>query len=280
MRLSKMSRPLVQVLAVDVDGTLLDSSHHLRADVRDAVGHLSASGVNIVLATARGPMALREIVRKLSFSPFLVCFSGAWIGKMDRQLLTLTGVLSDKRIAAPSARFILESAFARNIEPNVFTPEAWRVRTTTNEILAESQIVESHPLITPDLLGDDEEPSKIMLMTGEGEPAQVLRTIANMVQSVSTATFSKPNYLEIIASGANKAKALADLTKTLGLDLPQVAAIGDGENDVEMLKEAGLGIAMGNACERAKLAADWLVGTNDEAGVGQAVRRLIADGLV
>lgn len=275
-----MNRQLIRVLAVDVDGTLLDSSHYLRADVRDALGQLSASGVNIVLATARGPMALSDIVQKLSFSPLLVCFSGAWIGKLDAKSLTLTSVLLDKRIAASSARFILASALAHNIEPNVFTPDTWRVRTTTNEILAESQIVKSHPLIAPDLLGDDEEPSKIMLITSKGEPAQVLRTIANSVQSLSTATFSKPNYLEIIAGGVNKAKALADLTKTLGVDLSQVAALGDGENDVEMLKETGLGIAMGNASDHAKLAADWLTGTNDEGGVAQAVRRLIADGLV
>jgi hypothetical protein len=117
-------------------------------------------------------------------------------------------------------------------------------------------------------------------MTSEGEPANVLRTIADSVRSLSTATFSKPNYLEIIASGVNKAKGLADLIKTLGLDLSQVAALGDGENDVEMLKETGLGIAMGNASESVKLAADWLTGTNDEGGVAQAIRRLIADGLV
>jgi Cof subfamily protein (haloacid dehalogenase superfamily) len=159
-------------------------------------------------------------------------------------------------------------------------PDTWRVRTTTNEILDESRIVESHPLITPDLLGDNEEPSKIMLITGEGDPARVLRTIANSVQSLCTATFSKPNYLEIIASGVNKAKALADLTQTLGMDLSKVAALGDGDNDVEMLKETGLGIAMGNASDRAKSAAEWLTGTNDEGGVAQAVRKLIADGLV
>jgi hydroxymethylpyrimidine pyrophosphatase-like HAD family hydrolase len=79
------------------------------------------------------------------------------------------------------------------------------------------------------LLGDDEEPSKIMLITSKGEPAKVLGTIANSVQSLSTATFSKPNYLEIIASGVNKAKALADLTKTLGVELSKVAALGGME---------------------------------------------------
>jgi Cof subfamily protein (haloacid dehalogenase superfamily) len=275
-----VSRPLIRVLAVDVDGTLLDSSHQLRAEVREALNQLSATGVTIVLATARPPMALGHIVQKLSFSPFLVCFSGAWIGQLDAKSLTLTSVLFDKRIPASSAQIILASAFSHHIEPNVFTPDTWRVRTTTHEILAESQIVESHPLITPDLLGDNEEPSKIMLITREGDPAKVLRTIANSVQSLSTATFSKPNYLEIIPSGVNKAKALADLTETLGMDLSEVAALGDGDNDVEMLKEAGLGIAMGNASDRAKLAAEWLTGTNDEGGVAQAVRKLIADGLV
>ena len=78
----------------------------------------------------------------------------------------------------------------------------------------------------------------------------------------------------------NKAKALADLTQTLGMDLSKVAALGDGDNDVEMLKETGLGIAMGNASDRAKSAAEWLTGTNDEGGVAQAVKKLIANGLV
>lgn len=58
---------MIRVLAVDVDGTLLDSSHALRADVRDALRRLSRSGVTIVLATARGPMALNEIADKLRF---------------------------------------------------------------------------------------------------------------------------------------------------------------------------------------------------------------------
>lgn len=56
----------------------------------------------------------------------------------------------------------------------------------------------------------------------------------------------------------NKAKAVIELAQTLDLDLSQVAAIGDGENDVEMLQAVGLGIAMGNACDAAKAAAGWL----------------------
>ncbi len=97
------------------------------------------------------------------------------------------------------------------------------------------------------------------------------------MQSLSNAAFSKPNYLEIVPKGANKASALVHLVAILGLDLSQVAAIGDGYNDIEMIREAGLGIAMGNAPAAVKSAADWVTGTNNEAGVAQAVRRLFED---
>ena len=181
---------------------------------------------------------------------------------------------------ASAARSIVATALAYNFEPNVLTPDAWRVRTLTKEIQAESEIIESPPLVTPDLLGGDEEPNKILLIAGEGEPTKLLFALASSLQLSSTATFSKPNYLEIVPIGVNKAKALATLATTLGIELSQVAALGDGLNDVEMLREAGLGIAMGNAPEAVKSAADWITGTNDEEGVAQAVRRLVTDGLI
>lgn len=224
-------------------------------------------------------MALHEIVRKLRFTPLLICFSGAWIGEWDPDSSTVSRARFDQRLAAPAAQSVLAAAFAHGVEPNVLTPEAWRVRIVTREILAESQIVGFQPLIAPNLLGRGEQPSKIMLITGTGEPALVLRTIAHSVQSFCTATFSKPNYLEIIAPGVNKAKAVKELAHALGVGLSEVAAIGDGENDVEMLQAVGLGIAMGNACDAAKAVAGWLTGTNDEGGVAQAVRRLMATGM-
>jgi len=268
------------MVAVDVDGTLLDSAHRLRAAVRDALGQLSASGVKVVLATARGPRALTMIVSQLRFSPFLICFSGAWIGELDPKSLRARNVLLDQRHTPSAARSIVATAFAYHVEPNVFTPDVWRARTLTKEIQAESDIIESSPLITQDLLGDDQTPNKILLITSEGEPAKVLRTLANLFLSMSTATFSKPNYLEIVPIGVDKAKALVKLANSLGLELSQVAALGDGQNDMEMLREAGLGIAMGNASDAVKSAADWITGTNDEDGVAQAVGRLVSSGLI
>ena len=128
------------------------------------------------------------------------------------------------------------------------------------------------------MFGDDEAPNKILLFASEGEQTKLLRALASSLQSLSAVTFSKPNYLEILPIAVNKAKALVKLANTLGVELSQVAALGDGPNDVEMLTEAGIGIAMGNASEAVKSAADWITGTNDEDGVAQAVRRLVING--
>jgi len=275
-----MSRPPIKAFAVDVDGTLLDSDHRLRAAVKDALCELAANDVQIVLATSRGPMALGAVLRPLRLSPLLVCFSGAWVGEIDTESLTPKRVVLDRRHSAAAAHTIVAKALELNVEPNVFTVNTWRARKLTREIILESQITECSPVITSNLLEDADEPSKILLITGQDESSEVLHVIADSVQSLSQAAFSKANYLEIVPIGINKAEALMHLSATLGLELSQVAAIGDGLNDLEMLREVGLGIAMGNAPEAVKSVAGWVTSTNNEAGVAQAVRRLFKDGLI
>ena len=275
-----MSPHAIKAFAVDVDGTLLDSDHRLRAAARDALCDLAENNIRVVLATARSPGVLGAVLRSLPISPLLICFSGAWIGEIDSESLTPTRVMLDRRHSLPVAKTILATALALNVEPNVFTVDTWRARRMTTAIMLECQITECRPVITSDLLEDGQEPSKILLITAENESSQALHVIADSVQSFSNATFSKLNYLEIVPIGVNKAEALKQLAAILGLDLSQFAAIGDGLNDIEMLREAGLGIAMGNASDAVKSVADWVTGTNNEAGVAQAVQRLFKDGLI
>jgi hydroxymethylpyrimidine pyrophosphatase-like HAD family hydrolase len=219
-------------------------------------------------------------VRQFDFSPWLICFSGGWIGELELPSLQPTDVRLDYRISFAAACSILRIAFDHDVEPNVFTPESWRVRKVTGEILQESRIVNLEPSVVTDRVADGEQPSKIMLISSIDEASDVLGGIRESIRPFSMATFSKTNYLEVLPIGVNKAKALEVLTETLGFELSQVAAIGDAPNDLEMLKEVGLPIAMGNASSEVKPSAKWVVGTNDEAGVAQAAQRLLDDGEV
>jgi Cof subfamily protein (haloacid dehalogenase superfamily) len=205
----------------------------------------------------------------------LIGFSGAWIGELDSGSLEPKNVRSDERIAAAQARLILSTAISNNVEPNVFTPESWRVRTMTPEILEECAIVNLKPIQTSELMTMEEPPSKIMLISRLDQIA-ALKQIQESVRGVATGTFSKPNYLEILPAGVNKARALINLAASLGVELSEVAAIGDAPNDLEMLNEVGFAIAMGNASDRVKTAADLVVNTNDNAGVAEAVDTILS----
>jgi Cof subfamily protein (haloacid dehalogenase superfamily) len=265
-----------RLLAIDVDGTLLDGSHRLRTEVKEAVNRLAASGCAVALATARGPQAVVEIVQQFAFAPSLICFSGGWIGEFESTSLRPVNVRLDRRLPADIARSIVSQAINQGVEPNVFTPETWRVRQLTDEIVEETRIVNLQPMVSEDLLADDIEPSKIMLITRLDAADGALPPIERSIQSISTVTFSKPNYLEILPVGVNKAKAVAALSRFLRVDLSEVAAVGDGLNDLEMLGEVGFAIAMGNASDRVKAAADLVVRSNNEAGVAQAVNEILA----
>ena len=270
----------VRLFAIDVDGTLLDGTHRLRSEVKKAVNRLAASGVKVVLATARGPQAVVEIVQQFDFVPSLICFSGGWIGELDSTSMGPANVRLDQRLQADIARSIVSLAINQGVEPNVFTPDSWRVRKLTDEIAEEIRIVNLQPLVSDELLGGDIEPSKIMLISRLDIADTALPSIERSIQSlstvaVSTITYSKRNYLEILPAGVNKAKAVAALSQFLGVNLSEVAAVGDGLNDLEMLSEAGFAIAMGNASDRLKAAADLVVRSNDEAGVTQAVEEIL-----
>jgi Cof subfamily protein (haloacid dehalogenase superfamily) len=276
MNESRSKKSAVRLMAIDVDGTLLDGSHRLRTEVKEAVKRLAASGCAVALATARGPQAVVEIVQQLAFAPSLICFSGGWIGELGSTSLRPVNIRLDRRLPANIARSIVNQAINQGVEPNVFTPETWRVRKLTDEIVEETRIVNLQPIVSEDLLADAVEPNKIMLISRLEAADELLPPIERSIRSISTVTFSKRNYLEILPVGVNKAKAVATVSRLLGVDLSEVVAIGDGLNDLEMLREVGFAIAMGNALDQVKAAADLVVGSNNEAGVAQAVIEILA----
>src|SRR6516165_6884452 len=97
------AKSAVRLFAIDVDGTLLDDTHRLRSEVKEAVNRLAASGCLVALATARGPQAVVEIVQQFDFAPSLICFSGGWIGELDSTSMRPAKVRLDRRLAADVA---------------------------------------------------------------------------------------------------------------------------------------------------------------------------------
>jgi len=89
---------------------------------------------------------------------------------------------------------------------------------------------------------------------------------------------SNPVYIEILHPGVSKAKAMLELAESWGIKREEIMALGDSDNDIEMLKAAGLGVAMGQAEQRVQEAGDVVTAPGDEAGLAQAIRKYALPG--
>ena len=118
----------------------------------------------------------------------------------------------------------------------------------------------------------------ILKMLAIAEPEQmkeVAKTVQTTFKGRVFAPQSKENYLEIVDPNINKAIALDFLAKKLNVRQEEVMAIGDSNNDLDMIKYAGFGVAMGNAFETVKAVADVVTGSNEESGVATAIEKFI-----
>ena len=105
--------------------------------------------------------------------------------------------------------------------------------------------------------------------------AEVESELSLLMQGTISVYRSEPYFLELVPPGIDKARSLAVLLEKLNMKKEEMVAIGDGYNDLSMIKFAGLGVAMGNAQEPVKKAADYITLSNDEDGVAEAVEKAI-----
>ena len=117
---------------------------------------------------------------------------------------------------------------------------------------------------------------KLTVRHPELSPEEMLRIVRAAGPGSCQLTTSGAPFLEIGGAGVNKAAGLARLGEVLGVDVSEVLAFGDAGNDVEMIAWAGYGVAMGNATEAAKTAADHVTGDNNAGGVAAVVEAVLA----
>ena len=132
--------------------------------------------------------------------------------------------------------------------------------------------------MSPELPDGAPPPYKLMGIAPTLERAAALHGLRTALPPGVRGAFSHPRYLEITARGVDKAPAVRAACAALGLAPAQLAAIGDEENDIGMLRDAGIGIAMGNAAPAVIAAADRVTETNARDGVALAIDRLLAAG--
>lgn len=264
-----------KLICVDVDGTLLNDEKKIPELVKESLQKASGMGIQIALVTGRMPAGADLVERELSVPCIKVCSAGTYILLGDQCIHT------EYMMPKVMREIYTEFAQKNDLPLWIFQGREWYVTDMDSYVKQEIEIIQYEPEVVEmgNLVQSWEEdgtgPNKLLIA---GDPETVCRIEEEMkhadMQEVDMAR-SSDHYLEIFPKGVTKGEALAAVCEKLNIRLEDTIAFGDQELDIPMLKKAGVGIAMGNAIEEVKEAADLVTGSNNEAGIAYALEQYL-----
>jgi Cof subfamily protein (haloacid dehalogenase superfamily) len=262
---------------VDIDGTLLNRSGTVSARDRQALAAASRAGITVALSTGRVIDATRAILNELSLDGYHVFFDGAlvadpssggeaYVEPIDAGLLAEAvafargnGVIIE--LYSSTQYFIEREDWATDIRRRFFRLEP--TVTGLDRVCREERVIKGTlPARTPD---------------EKARADGFCRHFGGRLSFSWTRTpaYADVDFVNVIAAGASKGRALEELAAFLGIRLSETAGIGNGGNDISLLSRAGLALAMGDSPDEVKAVSDFVVPDVESSGVAEAVERFI-----
>ncbi|MEG1799311.1 MAG: Cof-type HAD-IIB family hydrolase [Synergistaceae bacterium] len=262
-----------KLIALDMDGTLLNSKSKLTPRTKDVLQRAVRSGIKIMIATGRMYPSALPIIREIGTEFPCVFYNGAVVRRpASGEKLYELGI--GKELTSEVMDFYIE----RNWYIQVYHEDNLYV---VDENDPRAKFYESISGISPIALGNDfrnfrTDSTKLLGIAGQGEDfaGMAQATKERFADRLYTAT-SWGAFVEMVNPSVNKAKGIEIAAGSEGISKEDVMAVGDAANDKEMVEWAGVGVAMGNATDALKTSADEIAGTNDEDGVAALVERYL-----
>ncbi len=260
-----------RLIAIDLDGTLVNREGVILSSSRKAIRRIIDSGMKVTLATGRMYQPSSRFAQELEVSIPIICYQGALIQEPYNG-----SVLWHKPLPVPTARRVIKQVRQVGVQSYVYVNDQVYVEEITERGQWYAQRNGIDLNLVRDLVAFPERQPTEIVAWGEAEKIDrlIIRLDADFGSSLLV-TKSYPTFCEIAHPASGKGNALEYLTKLLGIKQSQTVAIGDGPNDISMLKWAGLGIAIGTASEEVTAAADWVVNNETGDNFAEAVERLL-----
>ncbi|MEB1807287.1 MAG: Cof-type HAD-IIB family hydrolase [Bacillaceae bacterium] len=244
---SNSSNKDIKLIAIDMDGTLLNDRHEISEENRKAIKEAEQKGIHVVISTGRTRMTCDDLVNSLSLSSYLITVNGSEIWDEQGNLIE---------------RQLLDFSFVEHM---------YKLKQKHNTLCWAASVDN----VWREQFPEDFSSHEWMKFGFDIKDDQVRDVILNELKQNEALEISNssPTNLEINASGVNKARAIEKVCERLGITMDNVMAMGDSLNDLAMIKDAGIGVAMGNAQPFVKESADWVTASNIEDGVAVAIRK-------
>lgn len=270
--------PDIKLLALDLDGTLLNSQKQLTRGCLDALYAAAQTGIEIVPTTGRFFTGMPEEIRNLPFLHYAITINGAQVYDSRAD-----AVIAKAEIPLCEALAAMQWLEQYDLIYDCYV-DNWGWITQAYQQTAAEFVPDCHylkmlqvlrtpvPELKAYLKSRGQDVQKIIIFTRtDALQAELLERLPRVFPNLAV-TSSAPHNIELNTPLANKGYALRELAKALGLAIGQVMAIGDGLNDLSMIQTAGLGIAMANGVAQVRAAAKAVTGDCDHDGAAEAIR--------
>lgn len=255
------------LLCTDLDDTLLMTDKSVSKKNFDAIEYFKSEGGLFTFATGRVPLGAKPVLRQVMPNAPAVCFNGCVIYDFEKKETLWSRSLPKNALDA--AGYIDRHFPSAGIE--VCTSDKVYF-CKVNDVVLEHQKLEEFPDNFVTYRDIEEDWNKVLFMVNSDEMTELRKTVAD---SPFAADFSfvqsSPWYYELLPKGSDKGSGLRKLAEVLGIPLTNVIACGDNENDIEMIKTAGLGVAVENAVKSVKDAADCITVHHDRDAIAEVI---------
>lgn len=264
-----------KLIAMDLDGTLNNDQKIITEKTKAALMAAQKRGIRLALASARPSPGLfkeRDILRLQDYNGILMSYNGG------RIVDAATGkVLFETSMDLAQTKQVLRRLKALPVTPILDDGVQFYV-ADKNGYKVDYECKNNNMICTEvgnlaDFLSFA--PIKILMSVQPEELAEVQKQIADFLPETLTVVQTAAFYLEVIPKVINKGQGIRDICAVLGIDSSEVISFGDAANDIPMLREAGMGVAMGNAVEAVKAAANMVTLSNNEDGIAAALEKLL-----
>lgn len=245
-----MTTPKYKLLALDMDGTLLNDNHEITLETSKWIHKAMDAGIHVCLSTGRAASSALPYGQELGLETPMVTVNGSEVWKSPREL---------------HRRTLLDPDNIRKMHQLAIDKDVWFWAYSVERLYnRDNWLNEDQPLEQVEWL-------KFGYNTPNDELRHdILMTLQNM--GGLEISNSSPYNLEINPLGINKATGIAEVCKLLNIDMSEVVAVGDSLNDLAVIQAVGLGVAMGNAQDTVKEEANLVVASNNDDGIVEVIR--------
>ena len=266
----------IGLIALDIDGTIIGDDHEVSERTIAAVRSAMEADVAVSLVTGRMVSSAMRFATELGLTGPIVGYQGGLIRAMPLSERRLGKLLMHTPLPAEAARSILEWTRAHGLDPHVNHLERFILRADDPKADDYSAFMGARAELVPDLLAAIDHPVTKVLAVGEPPiPTEVAPLAREAFAGLADVTISHPRFLEFVAPGVSKGRAIRWLARRLRIPLGATLAIGDQWNDLEMLAEAGHGTAMPSAPGEVRAAARYVALPLEEDGAARMIEDLV-----